>query len=89
MVLDEDYASLFMIDQSTLRLPRQINIVGQLNGFSSGLRNGQPVTEADRSSLRALLKQETQLRQELQQSLKLLRRNEPVLTKSSRLSWPP
>ncbi|MEX5543799.1 methyl-accepting chemotaxis protein, partial [Pseudomonas poae] len=32
MVLDEDFASLFMIDQSTLRLPRQINIVGQLRG---------------------------------------------------------
>lgn len=42
MVLDEDYASLFMIDQSTLRLPRQINIVGQLRGLASGLHDGHP-----------------------------------------------
>lgn len=79
MVLDEDYASLFMIDQSTLRLPRQINAVGQLRGLASGLREGQPMTDGTRSSLRALLKQEGQIRQELQQSLNLLRRREPVL----------
>lgn len=79
MVLDEDYASLFMIDQSTLRLPRQINILGQLRGLASGLRDGQALSEGTRSSLRSLLKQETQIRQELQQSLSLLRRKEPAL----------
>ncbi len=79
MVLDEDYASLFMIDQSTLRLPRQINIVGQLRGLASGLRNGQPLSDSTRSSLQSLLKQEAQIRTELQQSIALLRRKEPAL----------
>ncbi|AEF23138.1 methyl-accepting chemotaxis protein [Pseudomonas fulva] len=79
MVLDEDYDSLFMIDQSTLRLPRQINVVGQLRGLASGLREGQPLSAGTRSSLRVLLKQELQIRQELLQSLTLLRRNEPAL----------
>ncbi|MCW2293659.1 methyl-accepting chemotaxis protein [Pseudomonas sp. BIGb0408] len=79
MVLDEDYASLFMIDQSTLRLPRQINVVGQLRGLASGLREGQPLTDGTRASLSALLKQESQIRQDLQQSLGLLRRREPAL----------
>ena len=80
MVLDEDYATLFMIDQSTLRLPRQINTVGQLRGFTSGLRNGQPITDATRNTAQTLLRQEVQIRQELLQSLKLLRRKEPGLT---------
>lgn len=79
MVLDEDYASLFLIDQSTLRLPRQINVVGQLRGLSSGLHEGQPLTDAARSTFKSLLKQETQIRQELLQSLNLLRRQEPAL----------
>ncbi|MCI8211464.1 chemotaxis protein [Pseudomonas sp. S25] len=82
MVLDEDYASLFMIDQSTLRLPRQINIVGQLRGLASGLRNGQPLSDSTRSSLQSLLKQEAQIRTELQQSIGLLRRKEPALADS-------
>jgi methyl-accepting chemotaxis protein len=80
MVLDEDYASLFLIDQSTLRLPRQINIVGQMRGLASGLREGQPLTAATRGTIRSLLKQETQIRGELLQSLSLLRRQEPALT---------
>ncbi|MEB0045616.1 MULTISPECIES: methyl-accepting chemotaxis protein [unclassified Pseudomonas] len=79
MVLDEDYASLFMIDQSTLRLPRQINVVGQLRGMASGLREGQPLSDSTRFSLKSLLKQETQMRKDLQQSLSLLRRKEPAL----------
>ena len=80
MVLDEDYATLFMIDQSTIRLPRQINIVGQLRGVTSGLRNGHTITDTALTSAQALFKQETQIRQDLQQSLKLLRRKEPDLT---------
>ena len=79
MVLDEDFASLFLIDQSTLRLPRQINVVGQLRGLSSGLRNGQPLNEATRSGLQSMLKQELQIRTELLQSISLLRRREPVM----------
>ncbi|MPR02128.1 HAMP domain-containing protein [Pseudomonas sp. MAFF 212408] len=79
MVLDEDFASLFMIDQSTLRLPRQINIVGQLRGMTSGLRDGQPLGDGNRLVIQSLLKQEQLIRLQLQQSLNLLRRKEPVL----------
>ncbi len=79
MVLDEDYASLFLIDQSTLRLPRQINVVGQMRGLASGLHEGQPLTDATRGTIKSLLKQEAQIRQELLQSLSLLRRKEPTL----------
>jgi methyl-accepting chemotaxis protein len=79
MVLDEDYASLFLIDQSTLRLPRQINVVGQMRGLASGLHEGQPLTGSDRGVIKALLKQESQIRQELLQSIALLRREEPDL----------
>ena len=80
MVLDEEYGSLFLIDLSTLRMPRQINLVGQLRGLASGFASGRPIDDATRSFARALLKQEAQTRQELEQSLKLLRREEPELT---------
>lgn len=79
MVLDEDYASLFMIDLSTLRLPRQINIVGQLRGLASGLREGQPLSPATRGVIKSMLKNELLIHKELQQSLELLRRREPAL----------
>lgn len=79
MVLDEDYASLFMIDQSTLRLPRQINIVGQLRGLASGLREGQVLSPATRGVIKSMLKNELMIHKELQQSLALLRRREPAL----------
>lgn len=79
MVLDEDYASLFMIDQSTLRLPRQINIVGQLRGLVSGLHEGQVLSAGARSVIKAMLKNELLIRKEFQQSLALLRRREPAL----------
>ncbi|WP_460136161.1 methyl-accepting chemotaxis protein [Pseudomonas sp. S1_E04] len=79
MVLDEDYASLFMIDQSTLRLPRQINIVGQLRGLASGLHDGQTLSAGTRSVIKSMLKTELLIRKELQQNLALLRRREPAL----------
>ena len=79
MVLDEDYASLFMIDQSTLRLPRQINIVGQLRGLASGLHDGQTLNAGERSVIKSMLKNELLIHKELQQSLALLRRREPAL----------
>lgn len=82
MVLDEDYASLFMIDQSTLRLPRQINIVGQLRGLASGLHDGQTLSAGARSVIKSMLKNELLIHKELQQSLALLRRREPALTDS-------
>lgn len=79
MVLDEDYASLFIIDQSTLRLPRQINIVGQLRGIASGLHDGQALSAGTRSVIRSMLKNELLIHKDLQQSLALLRRREPAL----------
>ena len=82
MVLDEDYASLFMIDQSTLRLPRQINIVGQLRGLASGLHDGQTLSAGARSVIKSMLKNELLIHKELQQSLALLRRREPTLSDS-------
>lgn len=82
MVLDEDYASLFMIDQSTLRLPRQINIVGQLRGLASGLHDGQTLNSGARSVIKSMLKNELLIHKELQQSLALLRRREPALADS-------
>ncbi|MBA2922983.1 methyl-accepting chemotaxis protein [Pseudomonas sp. P7] len=82
MVLDEDYASLFMIDQSTLRLPRQINIVGQLRGLASGLHDGQTLSSGARSVIKSMLKNELLIHKELQQSLALLRRREPALADS-------
>jgi methyl-accepting chemotaxis protein len=80
MVLDEEYGSLFLIDLSTLRVPRQINLIGQLRGLATGFANGRPIDDATRSFARTLLKQEAQTRQELEQSLTLLRREEPQLT---------
>ncbi|MGY3323891.1 methyl-accepting chemotaxis protein [Pseudomonas fluorescens] len=82
MVLDEDYASLFMIDQSTLRLPRQINIVGQLRGLASGLHDGQTLSAGGRSVIKSMLKNELLIHKELHQSLALLRRREPALADS-------
>lgn len=82
LVLDEDYASLFMIDQSTLRLPRQINIVGQLRGMASGLRDGYPLSASTRGAIRSTLKSEWLIHKELQQSLALLARREPALASS-------
>ncbi len=82
MALDEDYASLFMIDQSTLRLPRQINIVGQLRGLASGLHDGQTLSLDSRSVIKSMLKNELLIHKELQQSLALLRRREPALADS-------
>jgi len=82
MVLDEDYASLFMIDQSTLRLPRQINIVGQLRGLASGLHDGQTLSAGSRGVIKSMLKNELLIHKELQQSLALLRRREPALADS-------
>lgn len=82
MVLDEDYASLFMIDQSTLRLPRQINIVGQLRGLASGLHDKQALNSGARSLIKSMLKNELLIHKELQQSLALLRRREPALADS-------
>jgi len=79
MILDEEYGSLFLIDLSSVRLPRQINIVGQIRGLASGFSADRPLADSARIFAQTLLKQELQLRQELQQSLRLLRDQEPQL----------
>ncbi len=80
LVLDEDYASLFLIDLSTIRMPRQINIAGQIRGITAGLSTGQNLSPTMRGSLDALFKQEAQTRLELEQSIRLLKRRAPELT---------
>jgi len=80
LVLDEDYASLFLIDLSTIRLPREINVVGQIRGIAGGLSAGQSLSPTMRSSLDGLLKQELQSRLELEQSMRLLKRRAPELS---------
>ncbi|MCF5221992.1 HAMP domain-containing protein [Pseudomonas syringae] len=79
MVLDEDYASLFMIDLSTIRMPREINVAGQIRGITAGLSTGQGLNLPMRGSLESLLKIELQFRAELEQSIRLLKRRAPEL----------
>ncbi|MCK9718204.1 methyl-accepting chemotaxis protein [Pseudomonas syringae pv. syringae] len=79
MVLDEDYASLFLIDLSTIRMPREINVAGQIRGITAGLMTGQGLSVSMRGSLESLLKIELQFRAELEQSIRLLKRRSPEL----------
>ncbi|OBS34629.1 chemotaxis protein [Pseudomonas syringae pv. syringae] len=79
MVLDEDYASLFLIDLSTIRMPREINVAGQIRGITAGLITGQGLSVSMRGSLESLLKIELQFRAELEQSIRLLKRRSPEL----------
>ncbi|SFO90608.1 methyl-accepting chemotaxis protein [Pseudomonas syringae] len=80
MILDEDAGSLYLIDLSSIRLPRQINLVGQIRGLASGFSADRPLDDTTRIFAQTLLKQELLMRQELQQSLSLLRREEPKLS---------
>ncbi len=86
LVLDEDYASLFLIDLSTIRMPRQINVAGQIRGIAAGLSSGQNLTPTMRGSLDSLFKQEAQTRLELEQSIRLLKRRDTEL--SERVNTP-
>ncbi|CAM3359440.1 methyl-accepting chemotaxis protein [Pseudomonas floridensis] len=86
LVLDEDYASLFLIDLSTIRMPRQINVVGQIRGIAAGLSSGNNLSPAMLGSLDGLFKQEAQTRLELEQSIRLLKRRDPEL--SERVNGP-
>lgn len=86
MVLDEDYASLFLIDLSTIRMPREINVAGQIRGITAGLITGQGLSVSMRGSLESLLKIELQFRAELEQSIRLLKRRSPEL--AARISDP-
>ncbi|MEE4913844.1 methyl-accepting chemotaxis protein [Pseudomonas alliivorans] len=86
LVLDEDYASLFLIDLSTIRMPRQINVAGQIRGIVAGLSSGQNLTPTMHGSLDSLFKQEAQTRLELEQSIRLLKRRDTEL--SERVNTP-
>ncbi|MEE4789758.1 methyl-accepting chemotaxis protein [Pseudomonas alliivorans] len=86
LVLDEDYASLFLIDLGTIRMPRQINVAGQIRGIAAGLSSGQNLTPTMRGSLDSLFKQEAQTRLELEQSIRLLKRRDTEL--SERVNTP-
>lgn len=86
MVLDEDYASLFLIDLSTIRMPREINVAGQIRGITAGLMTGRGLSVSMRGSLESLLKIELQFRAELEQSIRLLKRRSPEL--ATRISDP-
>ncbi|MBP1145921.1 methyl-accepting chemotaxis protein [Pseudomonas sp. PvP027] len=86
MVLDEDYASLFLIDLSTIRMPREINVAGQIRGITASLITGQGLSVSMRGSLESLLKIELQFRAELEQSIRLLKRRSPEL--AARISDP-
>ncbi|POR66263.1 methyl-accepting chemotaxis protein [Pseudomonas syringae pv. syringae] len=79
LVLDDDPATLFLIDLSTIRMPREINVAGQVRGITAGISTGQGLTASMRGSLDSLLKLELLFRGELEQSVRLLKRRSPEL----------
>ncbi|KWS71030.1 methyl-accepting chemotaxis protein, partial [Pseudomonas amygdali] len=79
LVLDDDPATLFLIDLSTIRMPREINVAGQVRGITAGISTGQGLTASIRGSLDSLLKLELLFRGELEQSVRLLKRRSPEL----------
>ncbi|NYS41290.1 methyl-accepting chemotaxis protein, partial [Pseudomonas syringae pv. actinidiae] len=79
LVLDDDAATLFLIDLSTIRMPREINVAGQVRGITAGISTGQGLTASMRGSLDSLLKLELLFRGELEQSVRLLKRRSPEL----------
>ncbi|KAA3532589.1 methyl-accepting chemotaxis protein, partial [Pseudomonas savastanoi] len=58
LVLDDDPATLFLIDLSTIRMPREINVAGQVRGITAGISTGQGLTASMRGSLDSLLRLE-------------------------------
>ncbi|PHN49823.1 chemotaxis protein [Pseudomonas avellanae] len=79
LVLDDDPATLFLIDLSTIRMPREINVAGQVRGITAGISTGQGLTASMRGSLDSLLRLELLFRGELEQSVRLLKRRSPEL----------
>ncbi|AHG43443.1 chemotaxis protein [Pseudomonas syringae CC1557] len=79
LVLDDDPATLFLIDLSTIRMPREINVAGQVRGITAGMSTGQGLSASMRGSLDSLLKLELLFRSELEQSVRLLKRRSPEL----------
>ena len=80
MISDEEAGSLYLIDLSSIRLPRQINLVWQILGLASGFSADRSSDEPTRIFAQTLLRKELQIRQELHQSLFLVRREELKLS---------
>ncbi|MDQ7915217.1 methyl-accepting chemotaxis protein [Pseudomonas sp. 102515] len=79
LTLDSDYTSLFLIDITSLRLPREINLIGQLRGLATGLSATNKFDPASLNLARSVVRQERQTADELEQGLKLLARQAPDL----------
>ncbi|MDT3721347.1 methyl-accepting chemotaxis protein [Pseudomonas oryzihabitans] len=86
LVLDSDYNSLFLIDITSLRLPREINLVGQLRGLASGLSATNSFDPASLTVARSVMRQERQAADELEQALGLLARQAPELAQRLKTS---
>ncbi|KTT01379.1 hypothetical protein NS376_13750 [Pseudomonas oryzihabitans] len=86
LVLDSDYASLFLIDISSLRLPREINLIGQLRGLAFGLSATNSFDPASLNVARSVMRQERQAAEELEQALGLLARQMPELAQRLKTS---
>ncbi|WP_145007855.1 methyl-accepting chemotaxis protein [Pseudomonas oryzihabitans] len=86
LVLESDYTSLFLIDITSLRLPREINLIGQLRGLAFGLSANNRFDPASLTVARSLVRQERQTADELEQALKLLARQAPELAQRLKAS---
>nr|WP_145003670.1 methyl-accepting chemotaxis protein [Pseudomonas psychrotolerans] len=80
LILDTDYNSFFLVDFTSLRLPREINLLGQLRSATSSLAATGTFDSATLSLVRSVSRQERQSADELGQSLTLLARQGPELT---------
>nr|WP_144958110.1 methyl-accepting chemotaxis protein [Pseudomonas oryzihabitans] len=81
LALDSDYTSLFLIDMTSLRLPREINLIGQLRGLATGLSVTNRFDPASLTVARSVLRQEQQTADELEQALNLMAHEAPELSR--------
>jgi methyl-accepting chemotaxis protein len=86
LVLESDYTSLFLVDITSLRLPREINLIGQLRGLAFGLSASNRFDPASLLVARSLVRQERQTADELEQALRLLARQAPELAQRLKAS---
>ena len=86
LALDSDYASLFLIDITSLRLPREINVIGQLRGLAFGLSAANRFDQANLNVALSVMRQERQTADELEQGLRLLARQAPDMAQRLKAS---
>ena len=86
LALESDYTSLFLIDITSLRLPREINLIGQLRGLAFGLSANNRFDPASLTVARSVVRQEQQAADELEQALNLLARRAPELAQRLKTS---